>query len=121
MGMLENLEAMLASGADNALLRFTLGSALFKQGDLHQAAEHLREAVRQDPEYSAAWKILGRTLQALDDPGSACRAFEQGIEAAERRGDKQAAREMQVFLKRAQKAITEGVGDKHRPEVGHDG
>jgi len=111
MGMLENLEAMLAGGEDNALLRFTLGSALFKQGDVGRAAEHLREAVRQDPEYSAAWKILGRTLQALDDPGAACRAFAQGIETAERKGDMQAAREMQVFLKRAQKAAADDGGD----------
>jgi len=109
--MLENLEAMLAGGEDNALLRFTLGSALFKQGEARPAAEHLHQAVRQDPEYSAAWKILGRTLQTLDDPAGACRAFEQGIQTAERKGDKQTAREMQVFLKRAQKAVADAAGD----------
>lgn len=111
MGMLENLEAMLARGEDNALLRFTLGSALFKQGDARRAAEHLREAVRQDPEYSAAWKIFGKALQALDDSSGACSAFERGIETAERKGDMQAAREMRVFLKRAQKAATGSPGN----------
>lgn len=110
MGMMENLEAMLAGGEDNALLRFTLGSALFRQGDAHRAAEHLREAVRQDPEYSAAWKIFGKALLALDDSSGACSAFERGIETAKRKGDMQAAREMQVFLKRAQKAATGGPG-----------
>jgi predicted Zn-dependent protease len=111
MGMLENLEAMLAGGKDNALLRFTLGSVLFKQGDARRAAEHLREAVRQDPEYSAAWKIFGKALQALDDNRGACRAYEHGIEAAERTGDMQAAREMRVFLKRAQKAASGSHGN----------
>jgi len=83
-----------------------------KQDKAVQAAGHLREAVRQDPGYSAAWKILGKALQALNDLGGACHAFEQGIEAAERRGDMQAAREMRVFLKRVQKAVTDGAGDQ---------
>lgn len=112
MGMLENLEAMLAGGEDNALLRFTLGSVLFRQGDLRRAVDHLREAVRQDPEYSAAWKILGKALQALDDIGGACQAYERGIETAERTGDMQAAREMRVFLQRAQKTATGSPGKR---------
>jgi Tfp pilus assembly protein PilF len=111
MGMLENLEAMLAAGQDNALLRFTLGSEHLKQGEAQLAANHLREAVRQDPEYSAAWKIFGKALQALNDYNGACHAFEQGIETAERKGDIQAAREMRVFLKRAHKAADEDCGN----------
>jgi Tfp pilus assembly protein PilF len=111
MGILENLEAMLAAGQDNALLRFTIGSELFKQGDGHLATQHLREAVRQDPEYSAAWKILGKVLLSLGDFSGACRAFEQGIETAERKGDIQASREMQVFLRRAQKAAAGDDGN----------
>lgn len=104
MGMIENLEAMLEKGQDNALLRFSLGSALLGNGEAAQAEEHLAEAVRQDPEYSAAWKVYGKALQALGKPGEAMSAYESGIAAAERRGDKQAAKEMQVFLRRLQKA-----------------
>ncbi len=104
MGMIENLEAMLANGRDNALLRFSLGSALLGDGDAEQAAGHLAEAVRQDPEYSAAWKVYGKALQALGEPGEAMRAYEKGIAAAENKGDKQAAKEMRVFLRRLQKA-----------------
>ena len=107
MGILENLEAMLAGGQDSALLRFTIGGELFKRGNAHLATEHLREAVRLDPEYSAAWKVLGKVLLAQDDVSGACLAFGQGIETAERKGDMQAAREMRVFLKRAQK-----IGDR---------
>jgi Tfp pilus assembly protein PilF len=105
VGMVENLEAMLASGQDNALLRFTLGSALFKEGDVLRAVEHLRTAVELDPGYSAAWKIYGKALQSLDDPEAAREAFETGIAAAKKKGDIQAAKEMTVFLKRVQKAI----------------
>ncbi|MDH3526701.1 MAG: tetratricopeptide repeat protein [Gammaproteobacteria bacterium] len=104
MGMIENLQALLANGQDNALLRFSLGSALLKRGDAEQAVEHLAQAVRQDPEYSAAWKVYGKALQALGEPAEAIHAYASGIAAAERKGDKQAAKEMQVFLRRLQKA-----------------
>ena len=108
MAMIENLEAMLASGQDNALLRFTLGSALFKEDQVARAVEHLRIAVAQDPGYSAAWKVYGKALQALGDQQAARTAFESGIAAATQKGDVQAAKEMTVFLKRAQKAIDAG-------------
>jgi predicted Zn-dependent protease len=105
MGMQENLEAMLAAGQDNPLLRFTLGNVLLKQGKANAAVEHLREAVRQDPGYSAAWKVYGRALQTLGDADGAIQAFEAGVAAATKKGDIQAAKEMQVFLKRLRKNV----------------
>ena len=103
--MISNLEAMLAGGQDNALLRYTLGTHYFKNGEAQRAVEHLREAVRLDPAYSAAWKMYGRSLAAANDLDGARDAYLQGIQTAENRGDKQAAREMQVFLRRIQKQL----------------
>jgi len=103
--MIGNLEAMLASGQDNALLRYTLGSHYLKTGVAQKAVEHLREAVRLDPAYSAAWKVYGRSLAAVEDLAGARDAYRQGIQAATQKGDIQAAREMQVFLKRVQKQL----------------
>jgi predicted Zn-dependent protease len=97
--MIERLEALLASGKDGALLRFGLGAEYLRTGDAARAATHLREALARDPCYSAAWKLLGRALEAVD-PAAAMDAYERGIAAAQARGDKQAARQMQVFLKR---------------------
>jgi len=105
--MISNLERMLAGGQDNALLRYTLGTHYYKTGELQRAVDHLREAIRMDPAYSAAWKMYGRSLAAVNDLHGACDAFTQGIQAAEDRGDKQAAREMQVFLRRVQKQLAE--------------
>ena len=104
-GMIDNLEAMLAAGQDNALLRYTLGSQYIKNGETQRAVDHLREAVRLDPAYSAAWKAYGKALAALPDLAGACDAYTRGIEAATKKGDIQAAREMQVFLKRVQKQL----------------
>lgn len=97
-------EAMLAAGKDSALLRFGLGSHYLAAGEPARAAEHLRAAVAQDPAYSAAWKLLGKALEASDDPAGAMQSYRSGIGAAEKRGDKQAAREMGVFLKRLERA-----------------
>lgn len=102
MGMIERFEALLAAGKDGALLRFGLGSEYLRAGEARLAAMHLREAVALDPGYSAAWKLLGKSLEA-DDRAAAAQAYRSGIAAAESRGDKQAAREMQVFLKRLER------------------
>ena len=99
----QRFEALLASGKDSALLRFGLGMHYLKAGDAARAALHLRSAVEQDRDYSAAWKLLGRALAESGDEAGAIGAYRSGIEAAERRGDKQAAKEMGVFLRRLQK------------------
>ncbi len=100
MGMIESFEKMLSQGRDNPLLRFSLGSEYLKCGDSVRAAVHLRAAVLQDSAYSAAWKLLGKALSQNNDVDGARVAYLRGIVAAEAKGDKQAAREMGVFLKR---------------------
>lgn len=103
MGIVENLEAMLAGGREDALLRFSLGNAyLTEQPAL--AAEHLARAVTLDPDYSAAWKIYGKALAASGREEEAKEAYGSGIAAAERKGDIQAAKEMKVFLRRLEKS-----------------
>ncbi len=94
---------MLASGRDDALLRYSLRNALLKEHDAVEAAEHLRAAVRHDPHYSAAWKLLGHALESANDAIGAADAWRTGIAVAEKRGDHQAAREMTVFLRRITK------------------
>jgi Tfp pilus assembly protein PilF len=102
--MIEQFEKMLAQGQDNALLRFSLGNAYLKQDEALKAIEHLRVAVQHDPDYSAAWKQLAAALGAAQQTDAALQAYQRGIEVAEAKGDKQAAKEMQVFAKRLRKA-----------------
>lgn len=107
MGMIENLEALLAKGQDNALLRFGLGNACLNAGEMARAAEHLRVALTHDPGYSAAWKLLGKALTELQRPQEAASAYRTGIEAADAKGDKQTAKEMTVFLRRLEKSTNQ--------------
>jgi Tfp pilus assembly protein PilF len=97
---LASFERMLAAGKDGALLRFSLGSEYLRAGDADAAAAHLARAVALDASYTAAWKLLGKALAAAGRNDEARDAYRQGIEVAERRGDRQAQREMQVFLRR---------------------
>jgi len=106
--MREALEKLLASGREDALLRFSLGNACLKDGDPDAAVVHFRRAVELDAEYSAAWKMLGKALQAGGDHAGAARAWEQGIAAAGLKGDIQAGKEMTVFLTRARRAAEGG-------------
>jgi len=106
MGMIENLQAMLDSGQDNALLRFTLGSQLLKAGDVEQALPHLAAAVQQEAGYAAAWKLYGKALVEAGELQQARPVYRQGIEDAEGKSDIQAMREIKVFLKRVDKALS---------------
>jgi len=110
MGLTENLEAMLARGQDNALLRFSLGGAYLKSGDYERAVVHLAQAVACDPQYSAAWKLYGKALTETGRFADAMAAFDSGIGVAEAKGDIQAAKEMRVFRKRAEKRLAEQSG-----------
>lgn len=102
--MLESLEKMLGKGIDNALLRFGLGKGYLDLNEPARAAEHLQRCVEFDPGYSAAWKLLGKAQLAAGDSAAARAAWEQGISAAQGKGDKQAEKEMNVFLRKLEKS-----------------
>ncbi|MGW8370432.1 MAG: tetratricopeptide repeat protein [Gammaproteobacteria bacterium] len=102
--MIEKLEAMLAAGHDSSGLRFTLANHYLKQNDSARAVEHAQVAVALDPDYSAAWRLLGQAQVAAGKPREAASSFERGIEVAQRLGDRQVEKEMHVFLKRLRKA-----------------
>jgi tetratricopeptide (TPR) repeat protein len=96
----DRLEAMLARGEDTALLRFTLGTAFYRKKQYARAAEHLKRAVEVDPGYSAAWRNYGKALADGGETAQAIEVFRKGIEVARGKGDMQALREMEVFLRR---------------------
>ncbi|HSF48280.1 MAG TPA: tetratricopeptide repeat protein [Burkholderiales bacterium] len=100
---IDNLERMLAQGKDTALLRYSLGNEYLKAGQPVGALPHLEQAVKFDPGYSAAWKLLGKAFAASGRNEQALAAWRRGIEVAETKGDKQAAAEMKVFARRLER------------------
>ncbi|GAB4199115.1 MAG: tetratricopeptide repeat protein [Wenzhouxiangellaceae bacterium] len=85
---------------DNALLRFGLGQAWLNQGEAERAASHLQQALAQQPDYTAAWKLLGKAQTQLGQDQQAITTFTSGIACAEKQGDQQALKEMQVLRRR---------------------
>lgn len=107
-GMTQRLEAMLAKGTDNMLLRFSLGKAYAEQDCFREAEAHLRAALAFDPAYSVAWKWLGKACLGQGDKAGARAAWESGLQAAQARGDQQVVKELQVFIKRLDKEAAAG-------------
>lgn len=105
MSQIDTFEAMLARGQDSDMLRLTLGNAYWKEKNFAKAIEHLEFAVEKNPQYSAAWKVLGRVLTDAGKPQQAKEAYESGLEVANKNGDKQTVKEITVFLKRVNKTL----------------
>lgn len=103
MNLEDRLEALLAAGKDAPQLRVSLAQACLERGDAAGAVSHLERAIEQDAGYTAAWKFYGRALLAAGRESEARRAWQTGIETADRKGDRQAGREMQVFVNRLDK------------------
>ena len=82
------------------MLRFGLGSAYFNTKDYEKAIPHLRACLEQDPEYTAAYKLLGKALFKAGNNTEAKTVFETGLPIAIRKGDKQTEKETLVFLKK---------------------
>ena len=94
---------MLGTPRDGALLRYSLGLEYAKAGNHARAIEFLRDAVTRDAQYSAAWKALGGELAQAGRDDEALEAYRLGIAAAQKKGDRQAEKEMTVFARRLEK------------------
>ena len=94
---------MLDSGQDGALLRYSIGQEYLHANQPGEAVPHLQACLEQDAGYSAAYKALA---EAQDHQGeaAACRTtLEHGIDVAAEKGDMQAKKEMEVYLRRLDK------------------
>ncbi len=101
--MIPALEKLLGTPRDGALLRYSLGTEYLKAGELERGLAELRESVARDPNFSAAWKALGRALAEAGRGDEALEAWRNGIAAARVKGDRQAEKEMTVFSRKLEK------------------
>lgn len=106
--VIDALRKQLGGPRDGALLRYSLANALLAAADLAGAADAARQALEFDAHYSAAWKLLGQVHLDAGDAAAASAAWLHGIDVATARGDVQAAKEMTVFARRAQRQLDNG-------------
>ena len=94
---------LLEKDPENPMILFSLGNELFKEGEYGEARTYLRRAVENKPDYSVAYRTLGRAHYELHEDAQARRVFTEGREVAEKNGDLQTVREIDVFMRRLEK------------------
>ncbi len=99
----EMFRKLLERDPKNPMVLYSLGSELFKEGRYEEARDHLRRAIHNKPDYSVAYRMLGRAHYELREDSEAKNVFLKGKEVAAENGDLQTAREMDVFLRRLRK------------------
>src|SRR5918993_3672131 len=95
---IEIFTAMLAEQPGNAMIWYGLASEQFKLENWAEAAKALRQVVTLNPDYTAAYQMLGTALAKVNDLAGAQQAWRDGIEAAGRTGAWKAGQHMQALL-----------------------
>jgi len=94
---------LLDRDPNNPMILYSLGNELFKEEKYAEARECLSRAIRNKPDYSVAYRTLGRALYELGEDAEARRVFAEGREVARRNGDLQTVKEIGVFVRRLEK------------------
>jgi predicted Zn-dependent protease len=95
---IETFTAMLAEQPENAMIWYGLASEQFKLENWVEATKSLRQVVSLNPDYTAAYQMLGTALAKTDDLAGAQQVWKDGIEAAGRTGAWKAGQHMQALL-----------------------
>ena len=95
---IEVFEAMLKDQPEDAMVWYGLASEYLKVERWGDAAGALRNVVRLNPNYTAAYQMLGTALMKQGEPDQARRAWGEGIEVATRTGAWKARQHMEGLL-----------------------
>lgn len=97
---IRRLEAFLEDEeqAADPLTHFMLGREYLEAKRYEDAAKTLTTCVTLNPEYSAAYRFLGDAYRKNGDLVNAKKTYELGKSVAYKKGDLQAAKEMEAFL-----------------------
>lgn len=95
---LEIFETMAREQPDDAMIWYGLASEYLKVERWNEAAGALSNVVRVNPDYTAAYQMLGTALQNQGQTEAARRAWSDGIEAANRTGAWKARQHMEGLL-----------------------
>jgi predicted Zn-dependent protease len=89
---------MASASPDDAMIWYGLGSEYVKVENWEEAVMALRNVVRINPDYTAAYQMLGTALMSQGEREEARRTWTSGIEAAGRTGAWKARGHMEGLL-----------------------
>lgn len=95
---IEVFQAMVLQQPDEVMIWYGLGSELFKVERWSEAAEALCNVIRLNPDYTAAYQMLGSALNSEGKAEEARAIWRQGIEVADRTGAWKARQHMEGLL-----------------------
>jgi Flp pilus assembly protein TadD len=89
---------MARAQPDDVMVWYGLANEYFKLENWSEAAKALGHVLRLNPDYTAAYQLLGSSLMNLGDKDEARRTWTSGIEAADRTGAWKARQHMEGLL-----------------------
>jgi predicted Zn-dependent protease len=92
---IEIFAAMVKEQPDDAMIWYGLASEYVKIEKWNEAADALRQVLRVNPDYTAAYQMLGTALINAGQKDEALSAWTQGIAVAERTGAWKARQHME--------------------------
>jgi folate-binding protein YgfZ len=102
LGRIEMFKEVLEIDAEDSLATFGMGQAYIQLNEYEQAIPYLEQATKVQKDYSVAFLNLGKCHEFLDHTEAAIATYQQGVEAANRKGDFMPLREMERRLKNLQ-------------------
>lgn len=101
--LLEQFKQLAELTPEDELVHYGLGGEYMKRGLYREAVACFEKVIALKPDYSAAYRELGRALEKAEDIDAAIRIYNKGKEVASSRGDGQTVKEIDVFLNRMMK------------------
>lgn len=95
---IEAFEAMVRDNPDDAMVWYGLAGEYLKLEQLDKAIEALRNVIRINADYTAAYQMLGTALVNQGQHDEARRVWQQGVAVATRTGAAGARQHMERLL-----------------------
>lgn len=83
---------------EDTIALYGMADVAFYREDFKKAVEFLERVVKIDEKYSAAYLLLGKSLEATANLERAMQVYKKGIDVASKRGDMMPANDMQSRL-----------------------
>ena len=98
MDRIAMLSELLGQDPNNAFARYGLAMEYSNSGQLEQAIDEFHKLLSANLDYTAGYFMAAQTLMKCDRPEEARKMLQDGIAAAQRKGDGHAQSEMQAML-----------------------
>lgn len=100
MDRVEQFLELIKADPNDDFLYYGLGLEYFKLERYQEAVNAFKTVIKLKPDYSAAYRELGKALTQVGQLEEARKIYEEGMVVAEKKGDLQTKKEMNVFLNR---------------------